>query len=952
MRAIYLLLFAFVPSLIDAQSSSARFQKTLPTQEKVYVHMDNNAYVQGDTVWYNAYVVRADDNSARLLSRILYVELLDEQGYLKERQQLIIDRFGQAHGQFALRLDAFPGHYELRAYTKWMLNFHDGLFMSVQRLRDPIWTTYVAPARPGERGAALATSSKRDAPDEDYVEVVRSVNAPCKYTIEERTVKGLYGVAKGESDPVTDARKIFRDERVALPCYKAQHGLFSRVFSVYKRPVADSLYRAKVMPMKSTMGDMETVYLDDDVNVRFYPEGGHWVEGLDSRVGWEIYDREGRRLMIDGVLLDGDKKVFDLHPFYGGRGTFLLTPSRSGDYRAVFNVGERHYSFHLPAVESEGCVLQIHHGDSLVNIRVGQQFDTARSLRLAITSRGRLVVDMPLTFTDKYASMSVSMADLPQGVNRATVYDENENILSDRLFFVRNSEEATSRARLSVSGLDGKNTVAPYSRQILTLRLLDCDGRPLAGQSFSLSVRDGGQLDREYSRGNSQTYLLLQSEVKGFIENPEYYFQVGSKYVEALDQLLMIQGWRRYDWHQMAHAEAFIPEYMPEQHPGVMGRVYNLRRPGAYKGPVELFCSLFLKEGRLQNPYLYRGHVMTDSLGNFSFDIKPFYGCAQLNIRAYVPEDRGRKATGHDPHFFVRKDWFYPLCLKPLSWYELHVPVMKEPAPGQVAVDTSADYPAYVLPRVVVKNRHRPHVERKKDWPVAEWSFFDLQNDLWDIGWYDAVNLFDGMEQSYEYFKNRMHEYIIHQSPTDWFEEQMCPIYNWKDGKYRTGKETRQALKFLNTIDSIRVISDASRRPGRSYLHQLDRHVLMQDANGSVLHSEQGIYVPRNLQSAFNVSWGYSSFLNHVVQEPRQQFPLSGRQWNLKGFNRPVEFYSPMYETGKGNLHDHRRTLYWNPAVVTDAEGRAEIEFYNSAVCTEFDISVDGVTTDGLFIAN
>lgn len=78
MRVIYLLLFAFVPPLIDAQSSSARFQKTLPTQEKVYVHMDNNAYVQGDTVWYNAYVVRADDNSARPLSRILYVELLDE----------------------------------------------------------------------------------------------------------------------------------------------------------------------------------------------------------------------------------------------------------------------------------------------------------------------------------------------------------------------------------------------------------------------------------------------------------------------------------------------------------------------------------------------------------------------------------------------------------------------------------------------------------------------------------------------------------------------------------------------------------------------------------------------------------------------------------------------------------------------------------------------------------
>ena len=945
MKVLYLLLFAFFSSFCWGQQPSGRFSKELPAQEKVYVHMDNNAYVQGDTIWYNAFVVRADDNSARPFSRVLYVELLDEQGYLRERQQLVIDRFGQAHGQFALRTDAFPGHYELRAYTKWMLNFHDGLFMSVQRLSDPTWTTPVLPAKPGKRGEALAQSD-----GQNYVEVVRCVDAACKYSIEDRPVKGLYGVAEGESDPVADARKIFRDERVALPCYKRHQGLFSRVFPVYKRPVADSLYRAKVMPMKSTMGDMETVYLDDDVNLRFYPEGGHLVEGLDCRVGWEMYDREGRRLMVNGVLLDGNKEAAGLHPFYGGRGSFLLTPSLQAHYKAVFILGGKKYSFDLPEVEPEGCVLQIHHRDSLVHIRVGRKFAMPRSLRLAVTSRGRLVTDFPLEFTDEYAAVSLVEEELPAGVNRATVYDEDENILSDRLFFVNNADITASRVHLAVYGREEGKPSAPYSKQTLSLRLQDSEGHPLSGQPFSISVRDGSQLDVEYSRGNSQTNLLLQSEVKGFIENPEYYFQAGDKYVEALDQLLMIQGWRRYDWKQMAHAELFKPEYMPEQHPEVGGRVYNLRRLGAYKGPVELFCSLFLKESGPQDPYLYRGQVRTDSLGFFRFDIPPFYGSAQLNIRAYTPTDKSRKATGHDPRFFVRKDWFYPLCLKPLSWYELHLPVVKEPAPGQVEQDKSVDYPAYVLPRVVVKNRHRPHVERKKDFPVAEWSFFDLQNDLWDMGWYDAVNLFDGMEQSYEYFYDRIHEYVIHQSPTDWFEEQMYPIFNWKDGKYRGVKETKQVLKFLNSIDSIRIISDASRRPGRSYLHQLDRHVLMQDANGSVLHSEIGVFEPRNLQMSFNVSWGYSSFLNHIVQAPHQQFPLSGRQWNLRGFDCPREFYSPVYEAGKVNPRDHRRTLYWNPSVTTDADGRVQIEFYNSAVCTDFDISVDGVTTGGLFI--
>ena len=95
----------------------------LPVQEKVYLHFDNNCYFLGDTIWYKAYVVLADDNTPQPLSKILYVELLNEQGYPLERQQLVVDENGQANGQFAISDTTFAGYYEIRAYTKWMLNF-------------------------------------------------------------------------------------------------------------------------------------------------------------------------------------------------------------------------------------------------------------------------------------------------------------------------------------------------------------------------------------------------------------------------------------------------------------------------------------------------------------------------------------------------------------------------------------------------------------------------------------------------------------------------------------------------------------------------------------------------------------------------------------------------------------------------------------------------------------
>ena len=123
MRILLTFIFATISMTLSAQQSKGSSGSSLPVQEKVYLHIDNNTYFLGDTIWYKAYVVLADDNSPEPLSRILYVELLNQQGYLMERQQLVVDSKGQADGRFALSDSLFAGYYEIRAYTKWMLNF-------------------------------------------------------------------------------------------------------------------------------------------------------------------------------------------------------------------------------------------------------------------------------------------------------------------------------------------------------------------------------------------------------------------------------------------------------------------------------------------------------------------------------------------------------------------------------------------------------------------------------------------------------------------------------------------------------------------------------------------------------------------------------------------------------------------------------------------------------------
>lgn len=97
-----------------------QFAATYP-QEKAYLHLDNNSYYQGDTIWYKAYVVQAESNQPTQISKPLYVELLDPLGNTVSRQIAEI-KDGYAIGQIPLTNSFFSGYFELRAYTKWMLS--------------------------------------------------------------------------------------------------------------------------------------------------------------------------------------------------------------------------------------------------------------------------------------------------------------------------------------------------------------------------------------------------------------------------------------------------------------------------------------------------------------------------------------------------------------------------------------------------------------------------------------------------------------------------------------------------------------------------------------------------------------------------------------------------------------------------------------------------------------
>ena len=913
-------------------------KQVLPVQEKVYLHFDNNCYFLGDTIWYKAYVVLADDNTPEPLSRILYVELLNEQGYLMERQQLEINRQGQANGCFAISDTTFAGFYEVRAYTKWMLNFG---YEPCESWCHPSWFEF------DEDQGLCAWDLSKNAPTiqptmwyagagtyeiagQDIFYGINYVCPPYCATVEDTEYNSGFSVV------ADNERENYRD----------YHNLFSRVLPVYSRPDTAANYMRKVMPTKITVGDYQVTWKTPKFDVKFYPEGGYLLAGHKCRVAWEAMNQQLERLNVSGVLLEDGEPIDSVRPIHAGRGLITLNVKHGRKYKVRFEFGKDKFTFDLPKPFEQGVALHVSQDSDMVKFHVGREFTKQPPLALKVFCRGKRLASFDLKGKGSVEEV-MYLENLNEGVHQVVVCDTSGNVYADRLFFVNKCYE--SQARIMVAGIANR-PYQPLEKIRLNLLATDPKGHPLKNQTFSVSVRDEAQLDPTFTTGNIMTNLLLESDLKGYVENPDYYFEADDeKHRQALDVLMLVQGWRRYDWKSIEKPETFALDYLPEQKMVIYGDAYPLRTElkdlfRKEKRKIQISCSLLnlnddLKEG---DTYLFKGAVEADSLGRFQIAYEPFYGNVRLSLRANYVDKIDKKdeyLPTHDKRIFLRKQYFYPQSLKAFDWYETHQPETTKNKELTWEDYQEGIYATKWIPQVNIKSKRRPHAKLQKDKPVAQLSIQDFLNDKWDQGYYNSFYLMDNKEipmtdttgMSYLML---MDAYVRHMyKPTENNHESHHFCINWNKNNIW---ERIKLIEHIPILDRIFIVSDAPRRPVPYEHVHLDR----------VMEVENG-----------RITTGIDSYIN-IITLPEEKTRLTvGREYNFQGFTRPVEFYNPDYSRMKhplkgGGGSDYRRTLYWNPNVTTDNFGQASIEFYNNSVCTTIDVSTEGITKYGQFLVN
>lgn len=813
------------------------FGNALP-QEKVYMHFDNTSYYQGDFIWFQCYVVSSEWNHPADLSKTLYVELLNPGGEIIAKQVLPIKN-GRCRGNFALtQLPFYSGFYEVRAYTKYMLNFGEDIHFS------RVFPVFDKPEKEGN--------------------------------FEEKNI---------------------------------------RKYAVYKYPQT----RERTKKAKK-------------VNLRFFPEGGNLVTGLSSIVAFEATDAYGNPLSLSGNIVNREKKqVVSFTTKHEGRGTFVYMPGEEAE-KAEVEYNGKMYRFDLPEPLPQGFTLHVDNLSSKDSITVTVQKNIhtpIAHLGLAIICGGKLFNYCLLKVRDASLRFKLDKTPWPAGVAQVVLFDTHGRIVADRLIFTRKP------AQLSIETRKDKENYQPFEPVQLSFSVRDTEGKPVT-TPLSVSVRDGmGEVE---SRHSMLTDLLLMSEIKGYVHRPFYYFESDDmEHRSALDQLLMVQGWRRYAWKYWSGTEPFDLKYPPEQGIEVHGQVVSMVK-GKPKPHVQISSFLAKRDEEEASAAGIISSFDTDSLGRFAFvsDIK-----GKWNLILSVMENGKRK----DHRIILDRVFSPPPTKYPLGEMQISLngqddtfPEVELPTDTVLADDIDFDrfmnaYEDSLSKKGIHEKNHRlKEVVIKAKKGSREKDIY--RNRSRSIAYYDVAAEVDDIKDHGKFIGDDIHALMIHINSN--FIRRFSRGDEWLQYKGRSP---------LFVIDYERTMATEM---------DYNKYKLLP------LESIKSIYINEELSakcsycdsrmSPMEADKMYSCVV-FIETYPEGKIPVKAgkgvRKTWVDGYSEVKEFYHPDYSILPKD-EDYRRTLYWNPEVIPDETGNAKVSFYNNSRCRKMKVTAETISENGL----
>ena len=821
---IIILLFvgatALAQSPLDTLAMRAIMINQLFPQERVYLHFDNTAYYLGETMWCKAYVTSGLADEEKAISKVLYVELCAPEGYVVETKKYKLDENGRCNGEFELKPSLLSGYYEVRAYTRYMLNWGD-------------------------------------------------------------------------------------------------EAIFSRVFPVYDKVNGNNYEFKNMLDRKRSFmyrGEWMTNELPE-ADLKFYPEGGHLIEGIETTVAYELKGYDGVHGEDSITIYGDDEIVAHSVPAALGMGSFKLLPRHGVKYRAEVEITrhkngkKKKFKFSLPKVEKEGVALAVTRDKKDVCIAVRNNIPATANLGCVIVNNGYILSYDAFTTDEKDKKIQMPLQRLAEGVNRVILFSDSVPI-AERQFFVTHDsivagDISTVKLTAKINGRNPKDVILQPHEKI-TLTVEREDGKPITTDAeFSLSVSDVANRQKMSYEHNMYTHMLLGSQLKGYIPDAERYFNPENSHrEEELDLLMLTHGWTSYDWSKLARSYIDVRHHA-EEGIELYGEVYT-RVPNKKWGQLGTHLLSTVKYGTMNFKFMsdsikYKFH--TTKHGRFRIRTEDFYGnrIAELSAK-YLPY-----ATKSIGIRFVLDRYFSP-TLRFFDYWER--------TPGEAASYTSTgdtaiiqkDSLSYQLAEIDIvedkkkDKRNRPPRSEIRFNFVDEWeyaqdvTYFNLQRDFDTTKVAVSLDIANTNNIENERSKNAIEpheekskpikesgEWKIFSALADYFDYAEAPM----------DSASKYFYHISNSLTSSQVLRSVFWRYNFNWAYYVQSMVVKGEYNSDSVPEYDMLYIRRRprIECKDNIShmMSFKEFTIRSDEKLRMEFPNDAKRWNYMGSPRGVD---------------------------------------------------------------
>ncbi len=887
----------FVSSLllpIDAFCQTASVLTNELPLEKIYIHTDRSSYMAGDTIWFKGYLWYGADQKPDTTSKVLYVNLYGPDGEKSQSKKLLIEN-GTAQGDFILGENNLAGDYVLMGYTQLITDYGNGVPFS--RL--------------------LTVNSPEHSLVIDFEPVVINNAGYDSLQVNYR----LYDMT-GDGSLLGRTRNVTYSLNVSGEVItEGSTNIFSGNEQQFKSSLSGMAENDSIAVFELTVDLNDTLItreikipLKETIELQFFPEGGTLINGQQSKLAFKAIGVDGFSREVNGIIVDNeDKLVSGFNTTHKGMGSFVFTPEEGKLYTARFEYNEKPYTVALPIATNAGSSINLSFDkngtDPLLSISSTDQNPNNQKY-IAATSFGELRFIESVQLDEGKLEAELSTEKFPEGITRLTLLNEDYQAECERLFYVDKGE----RFRVEITA--DSTAYNSRSKVCLMLRVTDMDGNPVQ-TNLSLSAVDMDQMGGGTTTDISN-YKLLISELNGYVEEPGYYFQNGKIMdYQSLDLLMLTQGYRSFD--EKVIGEETI-ELIADPDFYVSGRIepYNKSKKMDYS---ELILMLINTSG--ESTYF---ETVPDSTGSFSFTLPIQYGDA--NCLLQVLNKRGNPFRG----YIYLDESKEPLNteIDQILVSQRVGTVQRVDFVRQLQAVKKAEYEhelediamSYVLEEVDITVRDKKWFRRYEENAdlIADMDTLDPDADKYD-------NLHDLLVKEFEAKERIQYGFnlktVLLPSKGDAFE--YIPLYVVNGTAYWDGNDPNvlSILSMMETFDVKNIKKIMVIPPGDLSYHYLDSGLK-----------------------------GFSNTIPSLVfietyDDTYRGDPKGIETLVINGLDSPREFYSPNYEVADTEdlAYDFRATLFWEPELITDANGMATVKFFKSDTPTGMVVEVNGVET-------